>query len=95
MRLTEHGYGATARKLEDGLYRFKGGEQMWIEGGVLFLPVEVLHPIVVLTCGRMLRRVYDNRGRARFFMRASDVMAEAPSLTADVQAVAVKYGCEL
>ncbi len=95
MRLREQGCGATGRKLEDGLYRFKGGERMWIKGGVLFLPVEVLHPLVVLTCGRMLHGVYDNRGRARLFMRASDVMAEAPSLVADVQAVAAKYQCQL
>ncbi len=95
MRLRVNEYDASSRKLADGLYCFKGGELMWIQGGVLYLPVEVLHPLVLLTSGRMLRRVNDGRGVAHFFIRAADVMAEAPGLAADVKAVAAKYQCKV
>jgi hypothetical protein len=93
MRLRDGGYDGTARKLADGLYRFEGGTLMWIEGGVLFLPIGVLHPVVALTCGRPIRGVEDDRGKPQLFMRAAYVMEESPDLAELIKAAAAKYQC--
>jgi hypothetical protein len=93
MRLIGNGYDARARKLADGLYRFEGGHLIWIEDGVLFLPVAVLEPFVLFTCGRPLRMVRDERGMPQFFMRASQVMELSPELAGGISAVAAKYQC--
>ena len=88
-------HGGTPRKLGDGLYRVARGHWLWVKDGVLFLPVGVLHPLILLTSGRPFVAVDDNRGKVRHFIRARHVMEEAPNLAAQVRLIAVKYGCEV
>jgi hypothetical protein len=72
-----------------------GKHHVWIEKGVLHLPAEVLHPLVMLTCGRPIHIVTTARGRRLTFMRAADVIAESPKLTELVMAVAARFECSL
>ena len=95
MILKDDGYDARPRKLADGLYRFRSGEHVWIEGGVLFLPVAALDLMAAQGYRYWIRNVEDECGRARLFIRASDVMKVSPELAVGIQAVAAKYQCEV
>jgi len=79
----------------DGLYRVGDSAWMFIADGVLFLPVEVLHPVVLLTCGRPIRVVGDMQGNLRHFIRAQHVMEDQPDIAAEVAAIAAQYGCQV
>jgi hypothetical protein len=72
-----------------------GGVHVWIKGGVLHLPVEVLHPLLALTSGKPLYVVEGSCGRKFTFMRGADVVAVAPNLGEDAQKVAARFGCSL
>lgn len=98
MRMTEQdtnggagGPGASGGRL----LRVGSQYHVWIEGGVLHLPAEVLHPLVVLTCGKPLHIVTTARGRKLTFIRAADVIAESPHMAGDVRKVAARFGCSL
>ena len=59
---------------DDRLLRV-GRHYIWIKGGVLHLQGTVLHPLILLTCGKPLHCVTTARGRRLRFIRAADVIA--------------------
>ncbi len=97
MRMTEEDCnGGAGGSGNDGERLLRVGElHVWIKGGVLYLPVEVLHPLVALTCGKPLYVVEGSCGRKFAFMRGADVVAVAPNLGEDAQKVATRFGCSL
>lgn len=95
MIATIDGFDPAPRKAKDGMYVSRSGDRLWIEKGVLFLPTDLIHPILLLFGGRIMRRVKDGQGKSRYFLRARDILAEAPHLAKGVNALAAKFGCEL
>lgn len=69
------------------------GHYIWIKEGVLYLPVETLPPMVMMTCGKPVKVLNLEGGAKLVFMKASDVVDAAPHLAADVRAAAAKFGC--
>ena len=98
MRMTERdidgGAGGSGGSGER-LIRVGSRLHVWIKDGVLYLPGEVLHPLILLTCGRRLHIITTAQGRKLTFIRAADVVAEAPQMAGDVQKVAARFGCSL
>jgi hypothetical protein len=72
-----------------------GKNYIWIKGGVLHVQGAVLHPLILLTCGKPLHILTTPRGRRLMFIRAADVVAEAPHLADLVRRVAARFECSL
>lgn len=59
------------------------------------MPVDVLDPLVVLTCNKPLYVVQGCCGRKFVFMRGADMVALAPDLAEVAKQVAARFGCSL
>ena len=68
---------------------------VWIKAGILHLPVNLPHPILVLTSGKMLQMVTMETGRQLMFMRAADMVDVAPEMLECVKLVAKRFECSL
>jgi hypothetical protein len=93
MRMADHVTDEPGLKLVDGLYEFDGGGRIWVEDGRLFLPMEVLHPLVILACRVPVLRVEYPPSQQEWFVRACDVVrvAPEPELVAGTKVVAKKF----
>jgi hypothetical protein len=81
-----------AQKFSDGLWK-SGRQYVWIKGQRLYLqPMRILHPLIVLTCGKPFTIVTGKRGRRMTFMRAADIIEEAPKLKPGIEAIAARFG---
>jgi hypothetical protein len=79
----------------DGLYSTLGGERLLIDGGVLFLPMELLGPDVEFGWLTRLVMVKSEAGERLMFVRAKDCVALRPGVAGLVGDVARVYGCSL
>jgi hypothetical protein len=79
----------------DGLYSTVGGERLFIDGGVLFLPAELLGPGVEFGSVTRLVMVKSGSGERLMFVRAKDFVRAAPEFAEAVQEVTLVYGCRL
>jgi hypothetical protein len=79
----------------DGLYSTVGGEKLFIDGGVLFLPMELLGPDVEFGWLTRLVMVKSRAGERLMFVRAKECVALRPGVAGLVEEVARVYGCSL
>jgi hypothetical protein len=94
----EEQFSPPEHPLQDGLHTFKSGKkrpQLYVTGGVMWMPVEMLHPIMVFTSGKPLMIVNDKHGVDHAFMRASDMIELLPKRKSTIAAIATKHGISL
>lgn len=79
----------------DGLYSTVEGERLYIDGGALFLPAELLGRDVVFGPVTRLVMMKSESGERLMFVRGKDFLNAEPELAEVVQELARCYGCSL
>ena len=79
----------------DGLYSTLEGERLYIDGGVLFLPMELLGRDVEFGWLTRLVMVKTGAGERLMFVRAKECVALRPGVAELVAEVARVYACSL
>ena len=83
------------KKHPDGVYSTLEGEKFVIDGGVLFVPMELLEPNVEFLGFTRLVLVKSADGGRQMFVRGGEYVALRPEAGDLVREVARVYGCSL
>jgi hypothetical protein len=86
---------APGTKHPDGVYSTLEGERFVIDGGVLFVPTELLEPNVEFMGFTRLVLVKSVDGGRQMFVRGGDFLELRPEAGELVRDVARVYGCSL